>query len=102
MVNLEVFEMNTLGLFLTTQVFGSQMVKAGRGSIINIGSPMRRFHPIRDFIAYPERSAFLKPPAYGASKAAVVNLTRYLATLSGAARRSSQRALTGRCFGKPG
>jgi len=24
---------------------------------------------------------FLKPPAYGASKAAVVNLTRYLATL---------------------
>ncbi|UCE56865.1 MAG: SDR family oxidoreductase [Desulfobacterales bacterium] len=80
--NREVFEVNTLGLFLVTQVFGSQMVKAGRGSIINIGSlyasvsPDSRFY---DHIA--SDPPFLKPPAYGASKAAVVNLTKYLATL---------------------
>ena len=80
--NRKVFEVNTLGLFLVTQVFGSQMVKAGRGSIINIGSlyasvsPDSRFY---DHIA--SDPPFLKPPAYGASKAAVVNLTKYLATL---------------------
>lgn len=81
-VNLEVFEVNTLGLFLTTQVFGSQMVKAGRGSIINIGSLYASVSPDPRFYAHIQSDPpFLKPPAYGASKAAVVNLTRYLATL---------------------
>ena len=80
-VNREIFEVNTLGLFLVSQVFGRAMVQAGRGSIINIGSlyasvsPDNRFY---DHIA--SDPPFLKPPAYGASKAAVVNLTRYLAT----------------------
>jgi len=80
-VNREIFEVNTLGLFLVSQVFGAAMVQAGRGSIINIGSlyasvsPDNRFY---DHIA--SDPPFLKPPAYGASKAAVVNLTRYLAT----------------------
>ena len=36
--NRSIFEVNTLGLFLVCQVFGSVMVEAGRGSIINIGS----------------------------------------------------------------
>lgn len=81
-LNREVFEVNALGLFLVTQIFGGQMVKAGRGCIINIGSlyasvaPDSRFY---DHIACDP--PFLKPPAYGASKAAVVNMTRYLATL---------------------
>jgi NAD(P)-dependent dehydrogenase (short-subunit alcohol dehydrogenase family) len=80
--NLEVFEVNTLGLFLATQVFGSQMVKAGRGSIINIGSLYASVSPDPRFYAHIRSDPpFLKPPAYGASKAAVVNLTKYLATL---------------------
>jgi len=81
-VNLEVFEVNTLGLFLTTQVFGAQMVRAGRGSIINIGSLYASVSPDARFYAHIQGDPpFLKPPAYGASKAAVVNLTKYLATL---------------------
>jgi NAD(P)-dependent dehydrogenase (short-subunit alcohol dehydrogenase family) len=78
----EVFEVNTLGLFLVTQVFGGQMAKAGRGSIINIGSLYASVAPDSRFYNHIEcNPPFLKPPAYGASKAAVVNLTRYLATL---------------------
>jgi NAD(P)-dependent dehydrogenase (short-subunit alcohol dehydrogenase family) len=80
--NRQIFEVNILGLFQVTQVFGARMVAANRGSIINSGSlyasvsPDGRFY---DHIA--SDPPFLKPPAYGASKAAVVNLTRYLATL---------------------
>lgn len=81
-LNREVFEVNALGLFLVTQVFGSQMVKAGRGSIVNIGSLYASVAPDSRFYDHIECDPpFLKPPAYGASKAAVVNMTRYLATL---------------------
>ena len=81
-LNREVFEVNALGLFLVTQVIGGQMVKAGRGSIINIGSLYASVSPDSRFYDHIECDPpFLKPPAYGASKAAVVNMTRYLATL---------------------
>ena len=79
--NREIFEVNTLGLFLVTQVFGTRMADAGRGSIINIGSLYASVSPDERFYDHiPGEPPFLKPPAYGASKAAVVNLTRYLAT----------------------
>jgi NAD(P)-dependent dehydrogenase (short-subunit alcohol dehydrogenase family) len=79
--NREIFEVNTMGLFLVTQVFGSEMVKAGRGSIINIGSLYASVSPDWRFYDHIQIDPpFLKPPAYGASKAAVVNLTKYLAT----------------------
>jgi NAD(P)-dependent dehydrogenase (short-subunit alcohol dehydrogenase family) len=58
------------------------MVNAGRGSIINIGSLYASVSPDARFYDHIQGDTpFLKPPAYGASKAAVVNLTRYLATL---------------------
>jgi NAD(P)-dependent dehydrogenase (short-subunit alcohol dehydrogenase family) len=79
--NREVFEVNTLGLFLVTQVFGAEMVKARRGSVINIGSLYASVSPEARFYDHiPSDPPFLKPPAYGASKAAVINLTKYLAT----------------------
>ena len=79
--NLEIFEVNTVGLFLVTQVFGCEMVKASRGSIINIGSLYASVSPDSRFYDHIQSDPpFLKPPAYGASKAAVVNLTKYLAT----------------------
>jgi NAD(P)-dependent dehydrogenase (short-subunit alcohol dehydrogenase family) len=79
--NREILEVNTLGLFLVTQVFGSEMVRAGRGSIINIGSLYASVSPDSRFYDHIQNDPpFLKPPAYGASKAAVVNLTKYLAT----------------------
>jgi len=80
--NREIFEVNALGLFQVTQVFGARMAEAGRGSIINIGSLYASVSPDQRFYDHiPGDPPFLKPPAYGASKAAVVNLTRYLATL---------------------
>jgi NAD(P)-dependent dehydrogenase (short-subunit alcohol dehydrogenase family) len=77
-VNQKIFEVNTLGLFLVAQVFGGRMAQAGRGSVINIGSLYAGVSPDARF--YDHIPGFLKPPAYGASKAAVINLTRYLAT----------------------
>ena len=80
--NRQIFEVNTLGLFQVTQVFGTRMVEAGRGSIINIGSLYAGVSPDERFYDHiPGDPPFLKPPAYGASKAAVINLTRYMATL---------------------
>jgi len=80
--NRRILEVNTLGLFLVTQVFGSQMVDAGHGSIINIGSLYASIAPDARFYEHIKADPpFLKPPVYGASKAAVVNLTKYLATL---------------------
>ena len=80
--NRQIFEVNILGLFQASQVFGIQMVAAGRGTIINIGSLYASVSPDERFYDHiPGDPPFLKPPAYGASKAAVVNLTRYLATL---------------------
>ena len=83
-VNRRIFEVNTLGLFQVTQLFGSDMAKAGRGSIINIGSLYASVSPDARFYDHiVSDPPFLKPPAYGASKAAVVNLTKYFATAWG-------------------
>jgi NAD(P)-dependent dehydrogenase (short-subunit alcohol dehydrogenase family) len=79
--NQKILEVNTLGVFLVSQVFGREMVIAGRGSIINIGSLYASVSPDSRFYDHISSGPpFLKPPAYGASKAAVVNLTKYLAT----------------------
>ncbi len=80
--NREILEVNTLGAFLVCQVFGSEMVKGKRGSIVNIGSLYASVSPDQRLYDHiPQDPPFLKPPAYGASKAALVNVTRYLATL---------------------
>jgi len=78
-VFLGILEVNVVGAFQATQVFGPAMVAAGRGSVINIGSLYASVSPDARFYDHLQ-PAFLKPPAYGASKAALVNLTRYLAT----------------------
>jgi NAD(P)-dependent dehydrogenase (short-subunit alcohol dehydrogenase family) len=83
-LNRRIFEVNTLGLFQVAQIFGTEMVKAGRGSVINIGSLYASVSPDQHFYDHiVSDPPFLKPPAYGASKAAIVNLTKYLATTWG-------------------
>ncbi len=63
----EVFDLNLIGgSLLPSQVFGRAMVAAGRGSIINIAS-MSGIIPLSRVVAY------------SAAKAAVINLTMFLA-----------------------
>jgi NAD(P)-dependent dehydrogenase (short-subunit alcohol dehydrogenase family) len=77
-------DVNLAGTFNACQVFGPGMRKAGSGSIVNIGSLSASIAP--DPVFYDHMGLdppFLKPPAYGASKAGVISLTRYLARLWG-------------------
>jgi NAD(P)-dependent dehydrogenase (short-subunit alcohol dehydrogenase family) len=78
---LRVLDVNVRGVFVATQVFGTAMAEARRGSIVNIGSLYASVAPEPSF--YEHIPGFLKPPAYGASKAGVVALTRYFARLWG-------------------
>ena len=61
-----VFDLNFLGTFLPSQVFGRIMAQAGGGSIINISS-MNAVRPLTGI------------PAYSGAKAAVSNFTQWLA-----------------------
>lgn len=77
-------DVNLVGTFQMTQVFGAAMVTAGSGSIVNIGSLYASVSPDQRFYDhFPGMPPFLKVPAYGASKAGVVNMTKYFATLWG-------------------
>lgn len=80
----QVLDVNVFGTFQVTQVFGEAIARGGGGSIVNVGSLYASVSPDQRFYDHlPHDPPFLKPPAYGASKAAVVNLTKYLATLWG-------------------
>lgn len=61
-----VFDLNVTAAVLTTQVFALDMTKKGAGNIINISS-MNAYRPLT------------KIPAYSSAKAAVSNLTQWLA-----------------------
>lgn len=62
-----VFDLNLVGgVLLPSQVFGAAMLSAGRGSIINIAS-MSGMIPLSRVVAY------------SAAKAAVINLTKFMA-----------------------
>ena len=77
-------EVNLIGTFQVTQLIGGRMAARGSGSIVNIGSLYASVSPDQRFYDHlPGDLPFLKSPAYGASKAAVVNMTTYFATLWG-------------------
>jgi NAD(P)-dependent dehydrogenase (short-subunit alcohol dehydrogenase family) len=77
-------DVNLIGTFNAIQVFGPSMTAAGRGAIVNVGSLYASVAPEPSFYDHLELDPpFLKPPAYGASKAGVASLTRYFARLWG-------------------
>jgi NAD(P)-dependent dehydrogenase (short-subunit alcohol dehydrogenase family) len=74
-------EVNLLGTFQVIQVFGEQMAARGEGSIVNIGSLYASVSPDPHFYEHLAGNApFIKSPAYGASKAGVVSLSKFFAT----------------------
>jgi NAD(P)-dependent dehydrogenase (short-subunit alcohol dehydrogenase family) len=77
-----VMEVNAKGVFLCCQVFGGAMAEAGRGSIVNVSSIYGVVSPNQSIYEYRRQrgETFYKPVAYSASKSALMNLTRYLAT----------------------
>jgi NAD(P)-dependent dehydrogenase (short-subunit alcohol dehydrogenase family) len=81
----EVMAVNLTGAMLACQVFGSAMADRGRGSIVNtlsvygIVGPDQRIYEGSLHLGKPVNS----PAVYGASKAGLWGLTRYLATYWG-------------------
>lgn len=61
-----VFDLNIVGTFLPSQVFGQKMAERKRGVILNVSS-MNAFRPLT------------RIPAYSAAKAGVSNFTQWLA-----------------------
>jgi len=78
----EVMRVNVKSVFLCCQIIGGRMAAAGRGSIINISSIYGIVSPDQRIYEYRRRggTSFHKPVAYSASKSALLNLTRHLAT----------------------
>ncbi|MDP7168500.1 MAG: SDR family oxidoreductase [Nitrospinota bacterium] len=81
----KVMSVNVKGVFQACQVIGGRMAEAGRGSIINVSSIYGLVSPDQGLYAYRREAGdnFFKPVAYSASKSALFNLTRYLATYWG-------------------
>tara|TARA_Y200000002_G_scaffold27855_2_gene20905 strand:- start:6636 stop:7448 length:813 start_codon:yes stop_codon:yes gene_type:complete len=78
----KVLDVNLKGTFLACQVFGAEMAKNNKGSIINISSIYGLVSPDQSIYDFRRQKGedFFKPVAYSASKSGILNLTRYLAS----------------------
>jgi len=80
----EVFEVNTKAAAICAKIVGKEMIETKReGIIINIASQLALVSPDQRIYEYREKigkNKFVKDAPYGASKAALVALTRDLAT----------------------
>ncbi len=77
-------EVNLTGTFICCQVIGSGMAERKQGSIINIASTYALVAPDQSLYRKSDGSRpFYKSPAYPATKAAVLALTRYYAAFWG-------------------
>ncbi|MEA3224549.1 MAG: SDR family oxidoreductase [Planctomycetota bacterium] len=72
-------EVNLKGTFLCCQIIGGHMAASVGGSIINISSIYGILSPDQRIYEYKDKP-FFKPLTYSASKSAILNISRYLAT----------------------
>jgi NAD(P)-dependent dehydrogenase (short-subunit alcohol dehydrogenase family) len=77
-------DVNLTGIFLCSQIIGSQMVTQKKGSIINISSTYGVVAPNQSiYIDTEGNQTFFKPPAYPVTKSGVIMFTKYLAAYWG-------------------
>ena len=77
-------DVNLTGVFLCSQILGTEMAKRKSGSIINIGSTYGITGPDQSlYIDENGTQSFYKPPAYSATKGAIIMFTKYLAAYWG-------------------
>lgn len=82
----EVMAVNLAGAFYVCQAFGTEMIRAGRGSLINIASTTgvvgadKRVYEGSEYVeAAGKGKSISTPPVYTASKGGLIALTRQLA-----------------------
>jgi len=77
----KMLDVNLTGIFLCSRVFGSEMAKQGKGSIINIASTYGIVAPDQSLYKNENgEQTFYKSPAYPVTKGGVIAFTKFLAS----------------------